>query len=133
VSRLNISAPSGEHRRLRGPELTARGLKGFGPSDPSIAREVKLPDFEQSNKTAWPPPKVPLGVDFAQSMMIPATPYANAEWWKGIEERERQKREIDVEMVKHYEAQTKAQEDRINAEARANFEALRKRRDVGPE
>jgi hypothetical protein len=44
VSRINGSAPPGEHRRLLGVELTARGLQSFSTADPPIAKAVQLPD-----------------------------------------------------------------------------------------
>jgi hypothetical protein len=43
-SRIDCEAPAGEHRRLRGVELTARGLESFDRSCPSLAGSVKLPD-----------------------------------------------------------------------------------------
>ena len=48
VSRINGSAPLGEHRRLLRVELTARGLKSFSTADPPIAKGVQLPDWAQS-------------------------------------------------------------------------------------
>jgi predicted transcriptional regulator len=57
VSRVNGSAPPGEHRRLRGVELSARGLKSFSTADPPIAKGVQLPDWAHSARTVWPPPR----------------------------------------------------------------------------
>ena len=68
---------------------------------------MRLPGFEQSEKTAWLPPKVPLGVAIAQSMSFPPTTYANAEWWKGMEERSRQQREENERVARFYEGETK--------------------------
>jgi hypothetical protein len=45
VSRVKPSAPSGEHRRLLGGQLTARGLGSFSTADPPIAKGVQLPDW----------------------------------------------------------------------------------------
>jgi hypothetical protein len=56
VGRVNGSAPYGEHRRLKGVELTARGLDGFGMYNRPLSEEVRLPDFKESGKTAWPRP-----------------------------------------------------------------------------
>jgi hypothetical protein len=56
VSHINGSAPSGEHRRLLGVELAARGLESFGTADPPIAKGVQLPDWAHSARMAWPPP-----------------------------------------------------------------------------
>ena len=57
VSRINGSAPPGEHRRLLGVELTARGLESFSTADPPIAKAVQLPDWAHSARMAWPPPR----------------------------------------------------------------------------
>ena len=60
-SRINGSAPYGEDRRLRNVELEARGLDGFtgtNPSilsNPSIQDRLQLPDWEHSERRAWPP------------------------------------------------------------------------------
>ena len=57
VSRINRSGPPGEHRRLLGVELTARGLESFSTTDPPIAKGVQLPDWAHSARTVWPPPR----------------------------------------------------------------------------
>jgi hypothetical protein len=36
--------------------LVARGLDGFTRFEPSIARELKLPDWDRPTKFVWPPP-----------------------------------------------------------------------------
>jgi hypothetical protein len=59
VSRINGRAPSGVRRYLREAELEARGLDQFWTHVPSIAKELRLPDFEHSSTNAWPPPQRP--------------------------------------------------------------------------
>ena len=44
-SRINGSAPYGEHRRLLDVELTARGVEGLLQPDVWIAEELRLPTF----------------------------------------------------------------------------------------
>jgi hypothetical protein len=68
-SRINSEAPKGETRRLLGVELTARNLKSFSRSDPSVIDLVKLPDWTHSDRMTWPPPKIPLAVQVATSMI----------------------------------------------------------------
>jgi hypothetical protein len=53
-STVNGSAPPGEHRRLVGPELHARGLKSFSRANPPMAKGTTLPDWLQSEKMLWP-------------------------------------------------------------------------------
>jgi hypothetical protein len=54
VSRINGSAPADVKLRLREVELVARNLEGFTRDTPSITKELRLPDGEESNKLAWP-------------------------------------------------------------------------------
>jgi hypothetical protein len=79
-SRVNSEAPPGEHRRLRGVELTARGLENFSISRPSIMETVRLPKLTQSDHMAWPPPKTPLGVLVAAAMTPPHDARYTADW-----------------------------------------------------
>src|SRR5262245_8430627 len=67
-SRVNGQAAGGERRRLRGVELTARGLENFSISDPSIMETVRLPNWTRSDHMAWPPPQIPLAVRVAAAM-----------------------------------------------------------------
>lgn len=54
-SRINGSAPAGEHRRLVAPELKARGLDAFSRTNPPMAKGTTLPNYEQSEVMLWPP------------------------------------------------------------------------------
>jgi hypothetical protein len=67
--RINSNAPNGESRRLLGVELTARSLKSFSRSEPSVVDGVKIPDWSQSDRMMWPPHKIPLSVRVAMSMI----------------------------------------------------------------
>jgi hypothetical protein len=53
-SRINGSAPAGEHRRLVAPELKARGLEAFSRTNPPMAKVTSLPNWEQSEVMLWP-------------------------------------------------------------------------------
>ena len=68
VSRINGSAPAGVKLRLREVELVARNLEGLTRDTPSITKELRLPDWKESDKLAWPPRQTPLGVLVAQGM-----------------------------------------------------------------
>jgi hypothetical protein len=54
-SRINGSAPAGEHRRLVAAELKARGLDAFSRTNPPMAKGTTLPNYEQSEVMLWPP------------------------------------------------------------------------------
>jgi hypothetical protein len=86
VSRVNSGAPRGEHRRLVCVELTARGLREFTRSQPSIAKTIQLPEWEQSSTLAWPPPQPSFAATYAASMVPTFDPRYSADWWKVLEQ-----------------------------------------------
>jgi hypothetical protein len=79
-SRINSQAAAGEHRRLLGVELTARGLKNFGISDASIMETVRLPNWTNSDQMAWPPPRTPLAALVAAAMTPPHDLRYTGDW-----------------------------------------------------
>ncbi len=117
VARINGSAPSGEHRRLRSVELTARGLDSFTTANPSISRSVQLPDWGPSDRMAWPPPSTPLAVLASQGMAAP--PHSGGEWWRGREERAAAQRAEQARVAAYYENMERQREEREAAEAQA--------------
>lgn len=128
--RVNVSAPAGEPRRLVGPELAARNLEGFSTADPSILRELKLPDFEHSVRMAWPPPRTSMGAAAFAATMVPVSDRRfSGEWWKDREEAARQRAQ-QQSMADYYSRMTKEQEDRENAEARERFAAHQSKKSV---
>jgi hypothetical protein len=82
-ARVASIAPSGEKRRLLGPELHAKGLTGFTRDTPSVTRDLRLPDWQQSATTAWPPR--------TREVLTFAPGYARspADWWRAGEARTR--------------------------------------------
>jgi hypothetical protein len=77
-SRIASMAPAGERRRLLGPELHAKGLTGFTRDMPSITRDLRLPDWKQPSRTAWPPER-------AREVATCEYPYSDrysANWWR---------------------------------------------------
>jgi hypothetical protein len=78
--RIDGEAPAAEHRRLRGIELTARGLECFNRSSPSLTGAVTLPDWTDSARMVWPPPKIPLSVQVAASIAPQHDPQYSGDW-----------------------------------------------------
>ena len=99
--RVNVSAPAGEPRRLAGAELASRGLERFSTADPSIARELKLPDFEHSVRMAWPPPQTP---DSALFSPVSASRRYSADWGLAAEQEARASRECQERAEQEAEA-----------------------------
>ena len=100
VGEVNGSAPDNEHRRLRGVELTARGLHSFSVSQPSLTRDLRLPRWEESSIMAWPPPQ---RIDPA--LLVPVQlgdpRLCTDRWWEvkaeeQARERERQQHELEA-------------------------------------
>ena len=124
VSRINGSAPYGDHRRLLGVELTARNLDHFTTASPSVAEDLQLPDFERSTVLAWPPPRPPL---FSPGM-VPVMPAPGANWHEAVDARDQSRAEESQRVVAYYAAEAKAREKREAAEARGSrfrFEGAR--------
>ena len=48
VDRINVAAPYGDYPRLRGVELTARGLDRLLQPNISIVQELRLPCFDRA-------------------------------------------------------------------------------------
>ena len=107
--RVNLAAPAGEPRRLAGPELAARGLERFTAADPSIMKELKLPDFEHSELMAWPPRQT---FDPALFSPVSASPRHSADWGRAAQEEARASRE-------------RQEREAAEAEARANWRGPR--------
>jgi hypothetical protein len=101
--RVNASAPAGEPRRLAGAELAARGLERFTVADPSIVRELKLPDFERSDRMAWPPPQT---FDSALISPLSASRRYSADWGLAAEEEARASQERQERAEQEAEART---------------------------
>jgi hypothetical protein len=119
VDRVNAAAPYGDYPRLRGVELTARGLDRLLQPDVSIMQELRLPNFTRGvgePLLAYPPPQPTLAQLYVPpaSYFVPVDPQAEAE------ERERRKREDNDKMKAFYENQKRVREEREAAEIERN-------------
>jgi hypothetical protein len=103
-SHVNLAARAGERRRLRGVELTARGLEGFSFSKPALTEAVKLPEWADSGRLAWPPPKVPLAALVAAAMTPPHDPRFTADWAAAREQDRARRAAAEARWAKEEEA-----------------------------
>jgi hypothetical protein len=69
LSALHGSRPTGAAKGyLLGVELTARQLDAFTRDQPSLTRELRLPDWVESCKLAYPAPTTPASVMIAETV-----------------------------------------------------------------
>lgn len=70
LSELHQSRPSGCKGILLGVELVARGLDSdsFTRDTPSLTKELRIPDWQDSAKLLWPPHETPASVLLADSI-----------------------------------------------------------------
>ena len=103
VSRINGSAPAGPYRHLRQVECVARGLPSFS----SAVRGVQLPDYERSNRMAWPVRGQP---------SLPVTPamvsHPGADWAAHQRERAEAIRREHERTIAYYDAMARQREER---------------------
>jgi len=115
-SELHGSRPANAKGFLKGAELTARKLDDFTRDQPSVVRELRLPSWTDSSRTAWPPREIPASVLLAESIASQGDPRRHSgEWYQVLAE--------DVERRKAEEAQRIADEQRRVAEDRRAYEA----------
>jgi hypothetical protein len=88
LSRLHQARPAGVALHLLGAELVARGIGGFTRFEPSIAADLKLPDWDQPTKFVWPPPTPSLAVQVVGDVARMLTPHGGADWHQKRETRE---------------------------------------------
>lgn len=115
LSALHGSRPSGAKGYLLGAELIARGLDDFSRDQPSITRELRLPDWAESNKLLWPPPAVPAAVLLAEMVSQIHDPRRHSADWFAAQQ-------ADIARRKAEEQQRIEQEAALTEENRREYE-----------
>jgi hypothetical protein len=111
ISNLHHSRPAGVPLHLANVELEARGLTSFTTANPSIARDLRLPAWENGAVALWPPPEVPLAL--AATAFVPAA-HAGPDWFRNKGARARAQ-DADAKRVAQYYAQEQRErEEREN-------------------
>ena len=121
VDRVNAAAPYGDYPRLRGVELTARGLDHLLQPDISIVQELRLPCFDRAPGMplmAYPLPQPNFAVEFVNSM--PPDTFDWRRWHEELEKRDRRILEDNRKQVAEVEQR---QREREAAEVRKAKEA----------
>ncbi len=117
IGKLHRARPAGVSLHLRTAELEARGLDGFTRDTPSIIEEqLKLPDWQHSERMAWPPPKPSEAAAFAASMALPM--HRGADWWKDGDARAAEQAAEAARVARYYADQPREREKREAAEER---------------
>jgi hypothetical protein len=92
VDCVNAAAPYGDHPRLRGVEVTARGLDRLLHPDVSIMQELRLPTFTRAANE--PVLAYPLPVTNLALQVLAAMPPDNFDWRNWHQEFEKRDRRI---------------------------------------
>ena len=116
VSRVNLAAPYGDHPRLRGTELTARGLDRFMQPEVSIPQELRLPTFHRDDGPvlAWPP-RVP---SLAETYVFPPAFFVPVDVEQERLEANRRRHEENARLDALYEEREREAAQRREAERR---------------
>ena len=116
VSRVNLAAPYGDHPRLRGTELTARGLDRFMQPEVSIPQELRLPTFHRDDGPvlAWPP-RVP---SLAETYVLPPAFLVPVDVEQERLEANRRRHEENARLDALYEKREREAAQRREAERR---------------
>jgi len=111
ISNLHHSRPAGVPLHLANVELEARGLTSFTTANPSIARDLRLPAWENGAVAPWPPPEVPLAL--AATAFVPAA-HAGPDWFRNQEARAQAERADAVRVARYYAQEQLEREGRQN-------------------
>jgi len=116
LSALHGSRPSGAKGTLLGAELVARDLDEFSRDTPSLTRELRLPDWQESNRLIWPPRELPASVLLAEAVAAVHDPRRySSEWPEAL--REEKAKRIAEEQKRIEQEAARAAEDKAAYEA----------------
>jgi len=111
ISNLHHSRPAGVPLHLASVELEARGLDRFSTTNPSIAKELRLPAWEAGVPALWPPPEVPLAL--AATAFAPAA-HAGPDWFRNQEARAQAERADAVRVAQYYAQEQRDRERNVS-------------------
>jgi hypothetical protein len=129
IGRLHAQAPLGEARRLTGPEQRARGLTAYSAAQPPLREHLKLPDWDEPHRIAYPPP-APLN-PFSAAMVAAAQAverkslglyspdWAAAEKYAAEQARNESDRLAEIEAAKQAEAKRRFEQAVLEDDRRA--------------
>lgn len=101
IDRVNRTAPAGEPKRLKSVELTARQLDTFSTDSPSLARELRIPEWIVSCRLAFPRRVAP-------TITVAPQLGADADWADSLRQRGQAVREESERVAAFYEKQPAA-------------------------
>lgn len=119
IGKLHQARPSGVSLHLRTAELEARGLESFRRDRPSIAHELKLPDWENSDRMAWPARQLGGGIAASYAEIAPPGAYDrrySADWWRDADARQAAQQEEAKRVSDYYEGKERERKQREELE-----------------
>jgi hypothetical protein len=111
VDRINVAAPYGDYPRLRGVELTARGLDHLLQPDISIVQELRLPNFTRADNEpvlAYPPPVPNLALQVLS--LMPPDNFDWRNWHEECEKRDRRALQENRRQIAEAEVRLRARD-----------------------
>jgi hypothetical protein len=118
VNRVNASNPTGGEP-LATVECYARRIDAFSRSQPSIVANTQLPDWSDSQRLLWPPPRTPMSVLVAGAMSSSPDPRYTDNWAAAYEERRAEQEAEAARTAAYYAEQHRAREEREAKNTRA--------------
>jgi hypothetical protein len=102
LSRLHQSRPSGCKGQLLSVELTARGLSEYSRDQPPLARELRIPDFHESNRLLYPPrDDEPFAVTVSGAVSsVHSRQRHSGDWHKALTAENEQRRLLEQQRIK---------------------------------
>jgi hypothetical protein len=113
LGQLHATRPASAKGFLLGVELTARNLDQFSRDSPELTKALRLPDFSNSAKLAYPPPQASAGWLIASA--IPTSEPRYSRDWAAHAKADNARRVAQ-------EQQNIEREDELKAEARRVYE-----------
>jgi hypothetical protein len=123
VQRVNAANPTGSEP-LKSVECHARGIPALSRSQPSIISTTQLPQWSDSQRMLWPPPRVPMGVLVAESMAPAPDKRYSDRWYESQGERRAEQEAEQQRTAAHYE---RVERERQEREAREDARAAEER------
>jgi len=112
LSDLHSRRPASVKMQIRSPELVARDLANFNREQPPLHKHLQLPEFRQSDRLIFPPPR---RLDMSMFAPVPDDRHS-ANWAEAYEKRAAEMQTEQERVAAFYDNQARVREQREKAE-----------------